>query len=342
MSTNSIYNGDFNLPVRSTNSFIQIFSQNADLYWSFIGMYVYIINGSSGLNHLNPSLIGLGYTQCLGMFGITSITQSFSITNTSSYKLTFYYCQRTGYPLNNLQIYLNSVLIDTITTTPTTGTWGLYSSYITTILGVNTLTFQCQDADTFQIAITGVQVAVPTNIAPTIVVTTYNSLQKSYIFGGLNVYDYLPKGGTITNIGTITTQQTFNYNYSVLPTYTSTSLGYIYSYTNTATTVAINTFTNSSAFVLPIGIYIVNAYARFTPGSSAVHTLKLGISTISGALTLFNYTIENTLVASILPHSINYTHYLSVTPATTYYFVFNTNLAGNLNGTLNGKFIRIA
>jgi hypothetical protein len=64
--------------------------------------------------------------------------------------------------------------------------------------------------------------------------------------------------------------------------------------------VLINSFTNSSAFSLPIGIYMVDAYALFTPGSSAVHILKLGINTVNKAIgrVSFNYTTENTLEAS--------------------------------------------
>jgi hypothetical protein len=157
-------------------------------------------------------------------------------------------------------------------------------------------------------------------------------------------YNYYNKTYVDTSLvsNTVTTQTTFNFNYTTLPTFAASNLGYIYSYAPTTTTVAINSFTNSSAFSIPIGLYIVDAYCIFTPGSSAVHTLKLGISTTAGAISAFNYTVENCLVASVLPHSISYKHYLSNTATTSYYFVFNTNLAGNLNGTLNGKFIRIA
>ena len=116
----------------------------------------------------------------------------------------------------------------------------------------------------------------------------------------------------------------------------------MHSANNTASSVLANSFTNSSGFALPIGVYIVDAYARFTPASSAVHTLRLGINTISGALTSLNYTIINILVASNAVTSINYTYYLSVATPTTYFFVFNTTLAGNLNGTFQGRFLRIA
>jgi hypothetical protein len=135
--------------------------------------------------------------------------------------------------------------------------------------------------------------------------------------------------------------KTVKYNYSAAPTRVSSNLGFIHNYTSVVTTVAIYSFTNSAAFSLPIGVYICDAYCIFTPGSSAAHILKLGINTSSGALSGFNYTLENTLTASNLPHSIRFSHYLTVSTQANYFFVFNTNLAGNLNGTLNGKFIRI-
>jgi len=131
------------------------------------------------------------------------------------------------------------------------------------------------------------------------------------------------------------------YNYTALPTRVNTNLGFIHTYTSAVTTVAINTFTNSAAFSLPIGLYICDAYALFTPGSVAIHTIKLGVNTSSGALSGFNHTVK-TMFASNLQHSITYSHYLSVSTQANYFFIFNTNLAGNLNGTLNGKFIRIA
>ena len=109
------------------------------------------------------------------------------------------------------------------------------------------------------------------------------------------------------------------YNYTALPTRLNSNLGFIHTYTSAVTTVAINTFTNSAAFSLPIGVYICDAYAIFTPGSSAAHILKLGINTVTGALSGFNYTLENTLTASNLPHSIRYSHYLSVSTQVNYF-----------------------
>ena len=103
-----------------------------------------------------------------------------------------------------------------------------------------------------------------------------------------------------------------------MPLRVSSHLGFIHSYTSAVTTVAINTFTNSPAFNLPIGLYICDAYALFTPGSSAIHTLKSGVNTSSGALSGFNHTVKTTF-ASNLPHSIRYSHYLSVSTQANYF-----------------------
>ena len=57
----------------------------------------------------------------------------------------------------------------------------------------------------------------------------------------------------------------------------------------------------------------------------------------------YNYASE-VKVANTNAVSINYTTYLSVATTTNFYFVFyvGTGMSGNLNGSLNGKFIRIA
>ena len=137
---------------------------------------------------------------------------------------------------------------------------------------------------------------------------------------------------------------TVKYNYSALPSFATSNLGYVYSSTSTATTVAAGSITASIGFALPIGVYIADAYVLFTPSAAATHILKLGINTANNAIGVvsFNYTTENTLVASALPHSIIYNYILSVSAATTYYFVFNTNINGNVNGTFSSMFVRIA
>ena len=57
--------------------------------------------------------------------------------------LSFYNAKRARYFLNNLQIYLNDVLFDTITTIPKN--WELYSYYVYPIVGTYTILFKGQD-----------------------------------------------------------------------------------------------------------------------------------------------------------------------------------------------------
>ena len=88
---------------------------------------------------------------------------------------------------------------------------------------------------------------------------------------------------------------------------------------------------------------MVNAYANITPSSSAPYRLRLAINTVTSAFNdnLYNST-SDICQASTTLKSISYTTILSVATTTNFYFVFSTQIAGNLNGSLNGKFIRIA
>ena len=340
--SNLIYNGNFALPSITTNSYIYTDTfttqQSTAFYWTSPNtFYPALLNGTNAFNITPPT----NATQYLVIQNDKSIQQSFTATQLGNYTLSFNYAGRPGYTFNNMKIYLNGVLFDTVTTTPTN--WSLYSkTNLSPILGTNTLlllgTATQNEGD---IALTNIKVFYgQTGGAPPTTTVSYNSFKTTNIYGGLSVYDYVNSGTTIS--GLITTQRNYNYNYTTLPTFYPSSLGYMYSANNTATAVIANSFTNSSPFAIPIGLYIVDAYARFSPATVSTYSLKLGINTISGAITSLNYTIENILVASNAVTSINYTYYLSVATPTTYYFVFNTNLAGNLNQTLTGRFLRIA
>ena len=336
--SNLIYNGNFSLPLMSQNNWSYISGltsqEQIDFYWTIGNSYVALHNGITVFGFSNPALIF--QTQFISIQYTASISQIFTVSNITSYILTFYYCSRDGYPFNNLQIYLNGVLTDTILSSA--AGWNLYTSvFLYPTLGSNTIIFQGQDpVNDSAIALTKIQF-YDCSIIP---VATYNTFKPTVIYGYLTLSDYIDNSGkTISAV--ITTSQ-LKYNYSILPTYTTSNLGYIRTYSNAATTILYNSFTNSSSIVLPIGIYIVDAYCIFTPSSSAIYTLKLGINLSGGALTTYNYTIYNSLVASVLPQSIRYNFFLTNSTTNTFYFVFNTNLAGNLNGSLNGKFIRIA
>jgi hypothetical protein len=146
---------------------------------------------------------------------------------------------------------------------------------------------------------------------------------------------------TILTTGTVTVSN-ISYGYTTLPTLSSTSLGYTINYTNAITTINADAYVNSSIISVPIGVYIVQAYANFTPSSSSQYNLRLGINTVAGVFNnTYNYTADVNPASTSLK-SIHYTTYLTVNTASSFYFVFYSSVAGNLNGSLNGKFIRIA
>ena len=345
MSTNLIYNGNFSkLSITSnTTLFYTSFTtaQANTFYWTCAGSYVSVVNGTPPVNIPDPAIIG--YSQYCYLYYFSSIQQSFTVPFPGSYILSFYYVARGGYSFNNMQILINGVVLTTISTS--SSTWVLYRTTVSNVnIGINTIKFLGIVAGG-AISLTGINfVYGQVGSAPPLIAATSNNFKSTNINGNLNVLDWIPSGGSLVP-GTITTQQTYNYSYSQLPSITSSALGCVTTTNVAATTVGALSYTPSPSLTIPTGIYIVNAFCVFTPTTAATHTLQLGINTsntLSGALPLYNNTIENTLVASALPHSIRYHNILTNTAQTTYYFVFYSNIAGNLNNSFNGKFIRIA
>ena len=213
-----------------------------------------------------------------------------------------------------------------------------------TILTLNSLGMITKNIFADSITVTGVNLKTYTDtISGNLYNNYYNKTQsdnnyydKSFIDSKLNTLT-----GAVTT-GTITVNN-ISYGYTTLPTLSSTSLGYTINYSNTATTVTTASFTNSSVISVPIGIYLVQAYANFTPSSSFLYRLRLAINTTTSA---FNDNLYNSLShifpANLSLQSIHYTTYLIVNTPTNFHFVFQTSVGGSLNGSLNGKFIRIA
>jgi len=159
--------------------------------------------------------------------------------------------------------------------------------------------------------------------------TTYNNLITSYVNG-----DLLVEGETSST--------EYRLIYTTLPTLQNYNRGYTINYTNATRTVAGNAFINSPVISVPVGVYIVQGYANFIPNGAGLYSMRLGINTaVSTFNSIYNYTFE-VMPAAISLRSIHYTTYLSVATTTNFYFVFTSSGAGNLNGSLNGKFIRIA
>ena len=248
--SNLIYNGDFLLPSITTNSYIYTDTfttqQSTAFYWTSPNtFYPALLNGTTAFNITPPS----NTTQYIVIQYDKSLQQSFTATQLGFHTLSFNYAGRPGYPFNNLKIYLNGTLFDTVTTTPIN--WSTYSNTnLSPILGINTLlllgTATGNEGD---IALTNIKVfygqiggaGVATTIA-------YNSFKTTNIYGGLSVYDYVNTATPpVTIPGIITTKQTYNYSYATLPAFQPSSLGCVYSSNSTVLTVTANSFTVTSA-----------------------------------------------------------------------------------------------
>ena len=271
MSTNYLYNGSFTLPTITTNSYVYANTLSASdissFYWTNTNQlnYVSIHNGTNTFYYPDPSLIS--QTQFCALQYTSNIQQSFSALVGGTYQLSFYYGARaSGYPINNLQVYINGVLLTTITTAPSPLTsWGYYVNNLSPInLGVNTLLFQGTNNSTdTDIAIASVQVLYippPGGGTP----TTYNSFKSTNVYGYLNVSDYIPTGGALVQ-GQITTQRNYNYSYTIVPTLSSNALGYSIAYTASTISMTANSYSNSSAQSIPTGIYLVFAKVSRLP-----------------------------------------------------------------------------
>ena len=143
MSTNLIYNGNFSLPsiTANTSMFYTSFTtaQATAFYWICAGNFAGLVNGYIPANNIpDPSLIG--YSQYGYIYTLSSIQQSFTVPFAGSYILSFYYVARGGYSFNNMQILINGVLFDTVSTS--SSTWVIYRNTVANVnIGVNTILF---------------------------------------------------------------------------------------------------------------------------------------------------------------------------------------------------------
>jgi hypothetical protein len=191
---------------------------------------------------------------------------------------------------------------------------------------------------------------------------------------GRNGYnDFVINSGGLISIGTTTSSYPLDVNgiihtntsiqspkydlsYSTVPTLTNTSLGYAILPSFSVTLPAYlgsnlsygHTFTN-----LPIGVYLIQAYAIGIFITTAVTYIKLGLNITYTTPTAYNFThqilpILSTTVPPTNVQSISYNFYLSNTSVTTYYIMFTAgpsiNPFGNGSSITNfdAKFIRIA
>ena len=220
MSVDIITNGDFIIPDVSIygSNYIQYYSTFTQGEKDILG---WVCSDNISLQSTDNGATSFGYTditllngngiylyQYVSIENTASISQTMNFTKTGSYTLSFLYCARPNYQLNNLQIFLNYKLLDVITVSQSYWTQYNYTFQIST-LGSYSLSFQGQGDYIIEthIAISHIQLYAPTisNIGTIAGVTVYNNNFKSSIINGtLSVIDYtisgnITKGELTTN-----------------------------------------------------------------------------------------------------------------------------------------------
>ena len=135
------------------------------------------IQGASGLNLYQYA--SFQNTACL--------YQSFNLTKIGVYNLSFLYVSRPNFVLNNLQIFLNDLLLDVISTPQTS--WTEYTlSFPVSTTGSYTLFFQGQpDITDANIAITNIKLIEPPSIIGGGITVYNNNFKSTNIYGYLNL-----------------------------------------------------------------------------------------------------------------------------------------------------------
>ena len=398
MSTNLLYNPNFDLPLITTNDYKYYPNlteeEQTSFYWIVgINNYISLQNGISAFNFASPSLLNLN--QAISFQYDSEISQTVTIFDLVTYQLKFNYCCRPEYTITPLNIYFNDVLTYTVTTY--TLDWSeVVIDYLPSEFGNLTIKFATiSDGIDRSMCFTNIKFYIkPTTggggaPVPTTKSVTYNSLKNTNIYGYLNVNDYVI-GGSVTegiircpklilnktdinntlytvnvrassavfinnvnlsttfttgtlntttlNLNGVNIGQTFttvtlntniiNYNYSTIPTFTSTNLGFIntLNYTGSAS-IAANGFANVSA-TLPIGVYIINAYALFTITTINTNS-RVGMNTVINTHnTAYNYS--QNFIPTTLPQAIQYNFILKNNASTLYYFYYNSGSAATM------------
>jgi hypothetical protein len=325
-----IYNGNFSIPDISANtgrniSYALTAQQLQDFFWyggPSGGAGVYLIDGSGGFSGIpSPSLVGA--TQAVLITGNFYLAQDITIFKTGSYNLSFRYCARNGYTLNNSQIYLGDTSLNAVTTTPPANTWGTYSNtYNCTQAGTITLRFE-PNTDPTSVKYIGI-----TNVSLTPVSLntdlSYNNLRNTNIFGYLSV-DSLVQNGVATD-GYVETPtlltELINFSYSSIPATVSSNLGYVNTITYSGGNPAANAYVSITVSSLPIGVYILNSIAHMVSGTAPVSTL--GLNTVNNAHSL-TYGYTQTYGIALVTLSASYSYILTNTSVRTYYFVYRSS-----------------
>lgn len=220
MSIDIITNGDFMSPnitgFSGYSNGVQYYSTFAqgekDILQWLASDNISLQNNDNGITSFGYPDITLtsyqGLYQYCSIENTATLSQTMNFTRTGSYILSFLYCARPNYQLNNLQIFLNYKLLDVITVSQSNWTQYTYTFPVST-LGSYTLSFQGQGdyITETHIGIANIQLFAPNNIGIIGIVSTTvynNNFKSTNINGSLSVIDYTDTSGNVTK-GELTT-----------------------------------------------------------------------------------------------------------------------------------------
>ena len=206
MSTNLLYNPNFDLPLIATNDYKYYPNlteeEQTNFYWTVgTNNYISLQNGTSIFNFASPSLLNLN--QAISFQYDSDISQTVTIFDLVTYQLKFNYVCRPAYTIIPLNVYFNDVLTYTVTTYTTS--WSeVVIDYLPSEFGNLTIKFatisdgydksMCFTNIKFYIKPTTGGGGAPVGGSKNV---TYNSLKNTNIYGYLNVNDYV-NGGSVT------------------------------------------------------------------------------------------------------------------------------------------------
>jgi hypothetical protein len=147
IGNNIIYNGDFDAFSINDNEFMQYqqltTDQKTDFCWDTSTEYNILLNNGTNLFNLPDPEGVLQNSQYVIITNAGMLKQSINITQTGTYQLTFNYAVSSNSPPNQMQIWFNGVLSDTITTSSINWTPYTYNIDVLTT-GAQDLLFQGQ------------------------------------------------------------------------------------------------------------------------------------------------------------------------------------------------------
>lgn len=325
MSSNLLYNSNFDLPLITTNTY-KLYTdltpaEITSFYWSSVNYNnIVILNGTNDYNYTSPSLINC--TQALSLQNTSDIFQTVTIFDLVTYQLKFNYVGRPNpnnfFVFNPLDVFINGVLVYTVSSYVTT--WSeITIDYTPTDFGSCIIQFNTYDNGLGQdqnICLTNIKfyqkpttggVGGPTATSKMV---TYNSLKNTNIYGYLNVNDYIVNG--VTTAGVIRTPKIFVNNYDI---------------NNVLYTATIRASSN-------IFLNNVNIATSFSTQTLNLNGVNTSTSFTTGALTTnsinFDYVFTTSLVPTLTFTNLGYKYTLNYTGSTSIaanaYVVLTINL----------------